>query len=121
MFDILLISQELFRQRYFFSYCKDCLSNYSKKNISHRMRRMREIGLIGHVKSRWLRKKPNCEGDGRDFTFVGLREVKPIIHAFFVGIVASILLLCAEILTVYLRDSSLENRFHCFWNRFEYH
>lgn len=62
-----------------------------------RVRWMREVGLINRIKTRWLTKKPKCEGGSRDFTAVGLREIKPVFHMFFIGITLSILILLLEI------------------------
>lgn len=59
---------------------------------------MREIGLINRIKTRWVTKKPKCEGESRDFTAVGLREIKPVFHMFFIGIILSILILLLEII-----------------------
>lgn len=59
---------------------------------------MREVGLINRIKTRWVTKKPQCEGSSRGFTVVGLREVKPVFHMFLIGIILSVLILLFEIL-----------------------
>lgn len=58
---------------------------------------MHEIGLIFRMKVKWLPKKPICEGDGRDFSNVGLREIKPLVYAYLIGIALSMIIFCIEL------------------------
>lgn len=59
---------------------------------------MRENGLVSRLEIKWLPKKPICESDGRDFTMVGIIEIKPILIAYFIGFVLSGVLLIFEII-----------------------
>lgn len=38
-----------------------------------------------------------CEGDGRDFTNVGLREIQPLILIYVYGTIVSMMIFCAEV------------------------
>ncbi|XP_055325383.1 glutamate receptor ionotropic, kainate 2-like [Sitodiplosis mosellana] len=51
-----------------------------KELIKQRILWMHEVGLIFQTRAKWLPKKPACEGDGRDFTIVGLRQIYPLIY-----------------------------------------
>lgn len=67
---------------------------------SPRLLWMREVGLIYRTRAKWLAKKPVCEGDGRDFTIVGLREIYPLIYVYLFGAIISMLIFCVEICSV---------------------
>lgn len=58
---------------------------------------MHEIGLIHRIKLKWLPKHPICEGDGRDFSNVGLREIYPLVYIYVIGSAASLVILCIEL------------------------
>lgn len=61
---------------------------------------MRETGLISRLKTKWFLRSSQCDGDNRDFTFVGLEEIKPTVIAYVIGLILSISLLAIEILSV---------------------
>lgn len=67
---------------------------------SPRLLWMREVGLIYRTRVKWLPKKPACEGDGRDFTIVGLREIYPLIYVYLFGSIISMLIFCVEICSI---------------------
>lgn len=65
--------------------------------IPDRILWMREVGLIFRTRVKWLMKKPMCEGDGRDFTIVGLVEIYPLIYVYIFGIIISFSIFCVEL------------------------
>lgn len=69
---------------------------------------MREVGLIFRIRVKWLPKKPTCEGDGRDFTTVGLREIYPLIYIYLCGTFISMLIFCLELTNVHCKAIKLK-------------
>lgn len=57
---------------------------------------MREVGLIKQLQMKWMPNKPLC--GGRDFTTVGLIEVKPILYAYVIGVAMATGVLLIELI-----------------------
>lgn len=56
-----------------------------------------ETGLMNREKTRWIPKKPNCEG-GQEFVSVGIGEIKPALHALLTGYGIAIAIFLGEVI-----------------------
>lgn len=63
-----------------------------------------------HDESKWIPKKPDCEGGRRGFMTVGLNEIKPAIILLVIGYGVAVLFLGAEVIQNFLLRKKLQKK-----------
>lgn len=117
--------KELIRQRYNDLNCLSlsCFLFFSRLGISQfyfctrffllkndRIKWFKETGLMKHDESKWIPKKPDCEGGRRGFMTVGLNEIKPAIILLVIGYGVAVLFLGAEVIQNFLLRKKLQKK-----------
>lgn len=75
-----------------------------------RLKWFKETGLMKRDETKWIPKKPDCEGGRRGFMTVGLNEIKPAVILLVIGYAVAVLFLGAEVIQNFLLRRKLKKK-----------
>lgn len=74
----------------------------------HRIRWLREVGLMNRVHRQFIPSKPRCEAGSRKFVSVGITEIRPAVLFFAIGMLTSFIIMLLE--AIYVKVKALRNQ-----------